>query len=137
MRKAQLFSNGGSLAVRLLATFRFDCDYVYARRDQATGDVILSKREITNGEQFEELRLSLGIRDGESSLEPLDNDRKSPFGERSKRQVRLKVPAAYAPATTNRRYSGWAGPLGLGASALGLGGLAGAALWARGKRWLA
>ncbi len=101
---------------------------MYARRDQATGDVILSKREITNWEQFEELRLSLGILEGEFALQPLDNDRKSPFGERSKRQVRLKVPAAHALATTNRRYSGWAGPLGLGAGALGLGGLAGATL---------
>lgn len=79
MKKAQLFSNGGSQAVRLPVEFRFEGDYVYARRDHATGDVILSKREITSWEQFEELRLSLGTLDGELSREPLENDRKSPF----------------------------------------------------------
>ena len=41
---ARLFMNGGSQAVRLPAEFRFDGTEVYATRDDATGDVVLSKR---------------------------------------------------------------------------------------------
>lgn len=43
-RKAKLFRNGGSQAVRLPAEFRFEGDEVYISRDDATGDVILSER---------------------------------------------------------------------------------------------
>jgi antitoxin VapB len=41
---ARLFNNGGSQAVRLPAEFRFDGDEVLIRRDENTGDVILSKK---------------------------------------------------------------------------------------------
>ncbi len=41
-KKAKLFNNGGSQAVRLPAEFRFDGDFVYVRRDERSGDVILS-----------------------------------------------------------------------------------------------
>lgn len=41
---AKLFMNGRSQAVRLPATFRFNCEEVYIRQDQETGDVILSKK---------------------------------------------------------------------------------------------
>lgn len=41
---AKLFMNGRSQAVRLPATFRFDCTEVYVHKDPDTGDVILSKR---------------------------------------------------------------------------------------------
>jgi antitoxin VapB len=41
---AKLFRNGRSQAVRLPADFRFPGSEVYVRRDQATGDVILSRR---------------------------------------------------------------------------------------------
>ncbi len=44
MRIAKLFKNGGSQAVRLPAEFRFEGDEVYATRDDATGDVVLSNR---------------------------------------------------------------------------------------------
>lgn len=44
MHTAKLFKNGRSQAVRLPAEFRFDGDEVLIRRDQATGDVILSPR---------------------------------------------------------------------------------------------
>lgn len=50
----KLFQNGRSQAVRLPAQFRFEGDEVYIRRDQATGDVILSKRP-TGWEDFFEL----------------------------------------------------------------------------------
>jgi antitoxin VapB len=41
---AKIFQTGRSQAVRLPAAFRFDTPEVYVRRDQATGDVILSRR---------------------------------------------------------------------------------------------
>lgn len=44
MQTAKLFQNGRSQAVRLPAAFRFTGDEVYIRRDEATGDVILSQR---------------------------------------------------------------------------------------------
>ncbi|RJP47419.1 MAG: AbrB/MazE/SpoVT family DNA-binding domain-containing protein [Desulfobacteraceae bacterium] len=44
-RTAKLFKNGSSQAVRLPAEFRFSgSDEVYATRDDATGDVVLSRR---------------------------------------------------------------------------------------------
>jgi antitoxin VapB len=41
---AKVFTNGRSQAVRLPAAFRFDVPEVYVRQDEATGDVILSRR---------------------------------------------------------------------------------------------
>jgi len=41
---AKLFKNGASQAVRLPAQFRFQGNEVYATRDDATGDVVLSNR---------------------------------------------------------------------------------------------
>jgi antitoxin VapB len=43
-RIARLFTNGGSQAVRLPAEFRFDSDEVLVRKDERTGDIILSKK---------------------------------------------------------------------------------------------
>jgi len=43
-RTAKLFRNGRSQAVRLPAEFRFEGDEVFIRQDQATGDLILSRR---------------------------------------------------------------------------------------------
>jgi antitoxin VapB len=42
MQTAKLFKNGRSQAVRLPAEFRFEGDEVIIRRDQVTGEVILS-----------------------------------------------------------------------------------------------
>ena len=42
-RTAKLFKNGRSQAVRLPAEFRFEGDEVLIRRDEKTGDVILSE----------------------------------------------------------------------------------------------
>jgi antitoxin VapB len=44
LRTAKVFMTGRSQAVRLPADFRFSTDEVYVRRDEATGDVILSPR---------------------------------------------------------------------------------------------
>ena len=41
---AKLFMNGRSQAVRLPANFRFDCNEVFIRKDEKTGDVIISKK---------------------------------------------------------------------------------------------
>ncbi len=43
-KTARLFMNGGSQALRLPAEFRFEGDEVYVRRDERTGDVILSPK---------------------------------------------------------------------------------------------
>lgn len=43
-KTARLFKNGASQAVRLPAEFRFAGEDVYATRDDATGDVLLSAR---------------------------------------------------------------------------------------------
>ncbi len=48
---AKLFMNGRSQAVRLPAKYRFEGDEVFIRRDEKTGDIILSKRP-TNWEDF-------------------------------------------------------------------------------------
>lgn len=50
---AKLFRNGRSQAVRLPAEYRFDGSEVYVRRDQRTGDVILSRRPGSWQEFFE------------------------------------------------------------------------------------
>jgi antitoxin VapB len=41
-RIAKLFQNGASQAVRLPAEFRFEGTEIYTRRDEQTGDVLLS-----------------------------------------------------------------------------------------------
>lgn len=57
---AKLFATGGSQAVRLPAEFRFDgTAEVYIRRDQATGDVILSTRPAADWRAFMQLRQQL------------------------------------------------------------------------------
>jgi antitoxin VapB len=43
-RKAKLFFNGRSQAVRLPADFRFEGSEVFIRQDERTGDVVLSRR---------------------------------------------------------------------------------------------
>lgn len=59
-KAARLFINGGSQAVRLPAEFRFDGDVVYVRRDERTGDVILSSRPRKSWAEFMALRAQLG-----------------------------------------------------------------------------
>ena len=44
LRPAKLFKNGSSQAVRLPAEFRFEGEEVFIRRDELTGDVILTAR---------------------------------------------------------------------------------------------
>lgn len=46
-RTAKIFINGRSQAVRLPVEYRFECKEVYIRKDQKTGDVILSRKPST------------------------------------------------------------------------------------------
>ncbi len=58
---AKLFATGGSQAVRLPAEFRFeDTTEVFIRRDESTGDVILSARSPVDWRSFMQLRKQLG-----------------------------------------------------------------------------
>jgi antitoxin VapB len=43
---AKLFKNGKSQAVRLPVAYRFDTKEVFIRRDQETGDIILSRKPV-------------------------------------------------------------------------------------------
>lgn len=57
---AKVFMNGRSQAVRLPAEFRFSEDEVYIRRDELTGDVVLSRRP-GDWESFFALVAKLGV----------------------------------------------------------------------------
>lgn len=59
-QKAKVFTNGRSQAVRLPAAFRFDTKEVFIRRDDKSGDVILSRRP-DNWDSFFELRSQVEI----------------------------------------------------------------------------
>jgi antitoxin VapB len=57
-RTAKIFMNGRSQAVRLPAEFRFEGDEVLIRRDEKTGDIILSEKDSRrkSWERFLQLR---------------------------------------------------------------------------------
>jgi len=88
-KTAKLFSNGRSQAVRLPAAFRFEGDEVYIRRDDETGDVILSPMP-QSWEEFFALRAAAM---SESADFLLDRGDKLPqarelFGDASPKRVR-------------------------------------------------
>jgi len=57
---AKLFATGSSQAVRLPAEFRFEgTSEVYIRRDENTGDIILSTRSPVDWNAFMQLREQL------------------------------------------------------------------------------
>ena len=56
MKKAKLFTTGGSQAVRLPAEFRFEGTEVDIRRDSVTGEVVLSKPNASWDEYFDWVR---------------------------------------------------------------------------------
>lgn len=55
-RTAKLFANGRSQAVRLPRDFRFEGSEVYIRKDEQSGDVILSRKSGDWNEFFEMMR---------------------------------------------------------------------------------
>ena len=57
----KIFMNGGSQAVRLPASFRFkDVGKVYIRKDERSGDVILSVKPARTWASFMAIREQLG-----------------------------------------------------------------------------
>ena len=58
-KTAKLFTHGGGQAVRLPAEFRFEGDEVYIRRDERTGNVVLSSRPELSWTEFMALRHTL------------------------------------------------------------------------------
>jgi len=56
MPRAKLFTTGGSQAVRLPAEFRFEGKEVDIRRDPVTGELILSKPNVSWDEYFDWVR---------------------------------------------------------------------------------
>jgi antitoxin VapB len=46
IKKARVFRNGRSQAVRIPAEYRFQCDEVYVRQDPSTGALTLSERPL-------------------------------------------------------------------------------------------
>jgi antitoxin VapB len=55
MQTAKVFMTGRSQAVRIPAEFRFSSKEVYIRRDDKTGDVILSRKPANWDELFAKL----------------------------------------------------------------------------------
>jgi len=55
-KRAKVFQNGGSQAVRLPAEFRFDGDEVYIWRDENSGDIVLSAQGHAQWSDFVALR---------------------------------------------------------------------------------
>ncbi len=84
-RKAKLFQNGGSQAVRLPADYRFEGDEVYISRDEVTGDIILSAgpRRSSWTKEFISFRDSLGIPDEDLDEYMLERPMNQPFTRRS------------------------------------------------------
>ena len=60
-KTAKIFMSGRSQAVRLPSEFRFEVDEVYIRRDETTGDVVLSARPGSSYRDFMKLRDQCGL----------------------------------------------------------------------------
>lgn len=72
-RTAKLFRNGASQAVRLPAEFRFSGTEVYVRRDERTGDVILSQGpKISSWAEFFEFMQGIDVPDEFMADRPLN-----------------------------------------------------------------
>ena len=73
-KTAKLFINGGSQAVRLPAEFRFaDMAEVFIRRDEVTGDVVLSARRVAHSwKEFFALRDRAAVPDDLLDERPLN-----------------------------------------------------------------
>ena len=83
-RKAKLFQNGGSQAVRLPADFRFEGEDVYVTRDEATGDVTLSARPRRDRwTEFIAYRDSLDLPDGDLDIYMSERPMNRPVSRRS------------------------------------------------------
>ena len=78
---AKIFMNGRSQAVRLPAEFRFEGNEVLIRRDKRTGDVVLSEKNKSKREKWEEffeLLKEVEVPDGFLSPEERDQGEHRP-----------------------------------------------------------
>lgn len=83
-KKAKLFQNGGSQAVRLPAEFRFEDEEVEITRDEVTGDVVLSSRSKGNvWKDFIAFRDSLDIPREEADAFMAERPMNQPVSRRS------------------------------------------------------
>ena len=75
-RTAKLFMNGRSQAVRLPAEFRFEGDEVLIRRDEKTGDIILSEKDSRqkSWERFLQLRKEAAAEIDDDVLSPKERN---------------------------------------------------------------
>jgi len=78
MKTARLFTTGGSQAVRLPAEFRFEGSEVLIRRDQRSGDVVLSSVKDTSWAAFVALREQLADELAAEGLQGYLQDRHQP-----------------------------------------------------------
>lgn len=82
-KTAKIFLNGRSQAVRLPREFRFEADEVYIRRDEETGDVILSTRPGGTWREFMKRREQLGaVPQDFLSDRKQGNESRDPFEDR-------------------------------------------------------
>jgi antitoxin VapB len=82
MRKAKLFTTGGSQAVRLPVEFRFEGNEVDVRRDPATGNVVLSKPLASWDEYFDWVRKLDLPRDFLAERDQPEDDMRDPLHRR-------------------------------------------------------
>lgn len=80
---AKIFNNGRSQAVRLPAAFRFEGTEVFIRRDETTGDVILSRRPESWDGLLAAIREGGGVPDDflAPSERAQDQDDRDPFAD--------------------------------------------------------
>jgi antitoxin VapB len=81
---AKLFTTGGSQAVRLPAEFRFAHGQVYIRRDERTGDVILSERPNRSWAEFMRFRDEQELESGAESIlaqRSVSSETRDPFAD--------------------------------------------------------
>ena len=75
VRKAKLFRNGASQADRLPQEFRFEGDEVFIRRDEVTGEVVLSERpSINRWKEFLTLMQRLNVPDDFMADRPMNRE---------------------------------------------------------------
>jgi len=80
-KTARLFTTGGSQAVRLPAEFRFSGSEVFIRRDEQTGDVVLTPKKRQSWASFVELREQLREELSREGLEDFMREREQPADE--------------------------------------------------------
>ena len=99
MQTARVFTNGNSQAVRLPKEFRFASSEVFIRKDETTGDVVLSVRPPSGSwADFFALRAKTRV--------PADFLSKRPLNETRPARDPFAVPHTSKPARGKRSFRG-------------------------------